>query len=93
MRDNKLYPVAFIVVLCVGCASVLTFANSYWRGLIEANENFARIKAIVQALGLVDQDVDRGAVIPHRMDGSARSRFALRPQPPRYGQSDGSRKG
>ena len=63
MRDNKLYPVAFIVVLCVGCASVLTFANSYWRGLIEANENFARMKAIVQALGLVAQDVDRGAVI------------------------------
>ncbi|MBN1673786.1 MAG: FMN-binding protein [Kiritimatiellae bacterium] len=48
----KAYAVAFTVGLSGFCAVLLTFANVQWQARIAANENFAKICAVVDALGL-----------------------------------------
>jgi Na+-translocating ferredoxin:NAD+ oxidoreductase RnfG subunit len=63
MKDNPLYAFIFIVVLCALCASVLTFASTLWSARIEANENYARIEALVHALGLAPLEAERQAVL------------------------------
>ena len=63
MKDSKVYQVAFIVVLCCVCAAVLTFANTQWAKRIAANENYAKINAVVDALGLIGEAAERDAVI------------------------------
>jgi RnfABCDGE-type electron transport complex G subunit len=63
VKSAKAYPVVFVVVMCCLCASVLTFAHRVWRDRIAANESFAKIEAIVTALGLAPDGADRRLVI------------------------------
>ncbi len=63
MRNTGLYSVTFTITLCCACAAVLTFANVRWEGLIAANEDFARVKAMVDALDLVEVLDDRDQVV------------------------------
>ena len=63
MKNNRFYAVVFTTGLCCACALILTFANTRWQKRIAANESFARIRAIVEALGLDHGTADRGQII------------------------------
>ena len=75
MRNNALYSVLYTIVLCAVCAGMLTFTHVRWKKLIEANEDYARIFAMVDAVGLVKRDALRDEVI--RLYDSS---FALKPK-------------
>ena len=61
--DSRGYTIVFTVALCALCAAVLTFAETRWKKLISANEDFARIHAIVDALGLCSPESKRAEVV------------------------------
>ena len=61
-KDRPFYAIAFTVALCCLCAWLLTMAQVRWRPRIEANENYARVQALVEALGLVGPGASREAV-------------------------------
>ena len=63
MKSNKAYSVFFTVVLCWACAGILTFAHTRWRTRIEENESYARIHAVMDALGLAMPGADRDEVL------------------------------
>ncbi len=63
MKKGKLYTVGFTIALSCLCAVVLTFANDRWAGRIAKNENFDKIRAIVDALGLCTGRPDRKEII------------------------------
>lgn len=52
-KDSRAYAVAFTVVLCCLCAGLLAAAHMRWRDVIEANGRFERIRAIVDATGIL----------------------------------------
>ena len=60
--DRPAYSIGFTVALCCICAGLLTSAHVRWKQKIEANENFAQVHALVDALGLVDAEPDRKQV-------------------------------
>lgn len=61
--SSRGYAIVFTIALCAACAAVLTFANTHWQKLIAANEDFARIHAIVDALGLCKPESKRVVVV------------------------------
>lgn len=63
MKESRLYTVAFTVLLSAACASVLTFANTRWHKRIAANEEFNKIRAIVEVLGLAAGEGARADIL------------------------------
>jgi len=63
MRNSRIYPVALIVGLCGACSAVLTLASSQWAERIAANEDFARVRAVVDAFGLLSDGMEREEVV------------------------------
>ena len=63
MRKDRIYAVVFTVALCWACAGILTFAHTRWRARIEQNESYARIHAVMDALGLALPGADRDEII------------------------------
>ena len=59
MKNSVLYTLVFTVGLCAACAAMLTFAEVSWRERIAANKAYARTRAIVEALGLCNEDTVR----------------------------------
>ena len=59
MKNSVLYTLVFTVALCAACAAMLTFAEVNWRDRIAANKEYAHTRAIVEALGLCDEDTPR----------------------------------
>jgi Na+-transporting NADH:ubiquinone oxidoreductase subunit NqrC len=53
----------FTLALCCICAGLLTVAHVRWKQRIEANENYARVLALVDALGLVSAEAPRKTVM------------------------------
>lgn len=62
-KDRPVYSVVFTLALCCICAGLLTVAHVRWRQRIDANENYARVYALVDALGLTPGDASRKAVM------------------------------
>ena len=63
MKNNRLFAVAFTIVMCCVSGTVLTFTHSILRDRIAANERFARIRAVVEALDLeLADDAGREAI-------------------------------
>ena len=54
MKNNPVYSIAFIVLLCVICAGVLTGANLAWQSRIDENKQLDIKRATVEAAGLVE---------------------------------------
>ncbi len=63
MKNNALYSIVYTIVLCALSGGLLTSAHVRWRKRIEANENFARIFAMVDAVGLARKDAAREEII------------------------------
>lgn len=63
MKNSFAYSLVFTLGLCAACAALLTFATTHWEGLIRANEDYARTRAIVSALGLCGENADSGEVL------------------------------
>lgn len=63
MKSSAVYSVSFTVVLCCVCSGLLTFANTRWHKLIAANEDFARIRAVVDALGVTTKASTRSGIV------------------------------
>ncbi|MBT3378593.1 MAG: FMN-binding protein [Lentisphaerae bacterium] len=74
-RDSRGYAIVFTVALCAACAALLTFANTHWQKLIAANEDFARIHAIVDALGLSGPEAKRADIV-----GTYKKNVELKPR-------------
>jgi len=55
VKDNKLYAVVFTIILCCASSAVLTFAKAVWHNRIEANKNFSKIHAVIDAVGLLGE--------------------------------------
>ena len=63
MKHGNLYSIVFTVLLCAVCAALLAFANVQWAPKIRANESFARTRALVDAMGLLQEGMKRKEVI------------------------------
>lgn len=63
MKNSFIYSLVFTLGLCAACASLLTFASTRWEGLIRANEEYARTRAIVAALGLCGENANQSEVL------------------------------
>jgi Na+-transporting NADH:ubiquinone oxidoreductase subunit NqrC len=63
MKEHPLYVVAYTLLLCALAALLLTSAQVRWAGRIAANEDFARISAMVSAAGFLREDMDDDEII------------------------------
>ena len=63
MRGGTFYSFCFTVLLSSVCAALLAFAHTQWAPRIQANERYARTRAIVDALGLLGEEATRKQVI------------------------------
>lgn len=63
VKKSKLYTVGFTIASSCICAVVLTFANAHCQIRITANENFDKIRAIVETLGLWKGGLERNKII------------------------------
>ena len=53
MKNSPIYSILYVFVLCAIAATLLTFPPLMWEGRIKANEKFNRIRAIMDASGLL----------------------------------------
>lgn len=63
MKEHPLYVVAYTLLVCALSALLLTTAHVQWAGRIAANENFARIAAMVGAAGFLRDGMENDDVI------------------------------
>ncbi|MGI5924902.1 MAG: FMN-binding protein [Lentisphaeria bacterium] len=63
MKEHPLYVVAYTLLVCAFSALLLTTAQVHWAERIAANENFARIAAMVGAAGFLRDGMEQEAVI------------------------------
>ena len=53
MKNSPIYSILYVFVLCAIAATLLTFPPLMWEGRMAANEKFNRIRAIMDASGLL----------------------------------------
>ena len=53
MKNSAIYSIIYIFVLCAIAAALLTFPPLMWAERMAANEKFNRIRAIMDASGLL----------------------------------------
>lgn len=63
MKKSNLYTVGFTIAASCICALVLTFANAHCQGRIAVNENFDKIRSIVETFGLWTDRLGRAKVV------------------------------
>lgn len=63
MKNSPLYCVVYTILLCALCGGLLAFAHIRWKSRITANEDYARIYAMVDALGLAADGASRKDII------------------------------
>ncbi|MHC5054662.1 MAG: FMN-binding protein [Planctomycetota bacterium] len=69
---QRLYNVAFTVVLCAVCAGALTFANTYWGPIYQENLKRDRYAAAIEATGVVEKAPSGAAQVRDLFMGSIR---------------------
>ncbi|MBN2449838.1 MAG: FMN-binding protein [Lentisphaeria bacterium] len=63
MKNGSVYCVVFTVLLSSLCAALLALAHTAWSPKIQANERYARTRALVDAMGLLSESMSRKEII------------------------------